>query len=280
VKLPDPRVPSHAPDPFVRDLLKRVANLYGSCRTYQDTGETTKTTRWDEPPQVRKYSARFKTAFVRPDRFLFEDRDALDDSAPGRATDAVWIDASGSGGAWSAFERFPKEWLSALPIRKAVMLILGSLDSGALGSFAFVPELLRVGDDRHSPLPDPSNARSLGVAEHDGMLCERIESTHLPRRDVLWVERGTDLVLKLESIETFDDAYDDSVEKMIPLTPTWQHLEDPSPGSPGTRLHGSARRPRVNRDPFRSVRTVVWRPIMDRPVDSASLEFTPPTEGF
>ena len=272
MRAPDSRVPSHSSDPFAWDLVQRVASLYGSCRTYQDTGEATRTIRWEEPAQVRKCCARFKTAFVRPDRFLFENRSLPDDADPKGPTDVLWTDASGASRAWSVFgTRFFGESSSEPSMRKTLVRDIAALVSVSLGASTFVPWLLRLADPCPSPLPNPLTARSLGVAEHDGRLCDRIEDMRRAERIVVWVERGTDHVLKVASIETFDDAYYDrfvqeyrqALSSMPPEDPTRPSLE---------KILGD-----VRRDNFRSEKTILLRPTLDRPVDPAIFDFRPPT---
>jgi hypothetical protein len=119
-------------------------------------------------------------------------------------------------------------------------------------------------------LPDPLTARSLGVAEHDGRPCERIEGMRRGERNLVWVERGTNLVLKLEASHTFDAAhYDRRAQELRKLLSS---MPPDDPARPGLERMLQAFS-HESRDTSHTERTIVWHPTLDRPVDPAVFDF-------
>ena len=66
------------------ELLRQMADVYRTCRSYQDAGTVRVTFGMESPPRVEEQT--FRTAFVRPDQFRFD----YVSSPRTRATNTIW----------------------------------------------------------------------------------------------------------------------------------------------------------------------------------------------
>ena len=253
------------------DVLARAANVYVSCRTYQDTGEVTAVLVTGARPWNRTtQKMRFRTVFSRPDRLLFEYRDV------GLGPESEWNREVIWGGATSACS-----WSTLKPgvsSHKNITHAAGALAGVSHGVSASIPYMLFSAEPRYSCLPDPSTASVVGTGDVEGRACTKIEGIlRGRRRAVAWIENASSLLLKLESEMVSDDE-----SRMQQLKGMREHLAGMRPDDPHRSAvekavaHFSESRLTDHRTEY----STEWRPTLDQTVDPACLEFSLPTEGL
>lgn len=188
-------------------ILARMTELYASCGSYQDVGEVVDVLvngpkRW----QRRTSRKSFQTAFVRPDRLLFEFKDRTLGPESEWAHFALWTDADGPR-EWSTFlaEETPRSTRFA-----NLIAALGSEELLYFGTSCRAPRLL-LGLGGASTLADFESVDVGGVDEIDGHACWRIAARRDGRPEVLWVDRESSL-LRRHHERTF---FDPTVERVL-----------------------------------------------------------------
>ncbi len=256
-------------DTSAADLLARTASIYGSCSTYQDTGEVTTvfiTGRW--PWDRRTQRTRFKTAFVRPNRFLFEYREV------GVGPESEW-----HGGVmwmrgpelrnWSTHKLVPDEYKSASDA-------MGAFAGVSSGASHFIPRMLDSKLGAAGSLPDSPTARVVGNGDLDGVLCTRVEGVrYRGQRVIVWIEDQSGLVRKLETGHNFDESAFNQQAKEIREALAAMDPSDPKRAVMEKAVCHFAER----RTPdYRTEATTVWSPVLDRPIDQGVFDFVPPAD--
>ena len=152
----------------------------------------------------------------------------------------------------------------------------GALAGVSKGASSSVPFMLFSAEPRYSCLPDASTAKLVGTDDIEGRACVKIEGLQRGRRRaIVWIEKASGLLLKVESGNVFDgSSRGQKLERMR------DHFATMRPDDPHRTVVEKAishfAETRVQ--DYRTEETTVWRPILDQPVDPASLEFTPPAE--
>lgn len=169
-------------------ILHRVATVYATARTYQDTGvvkPTGGTTIFlsDEP---------FSTAYRAPDRFRFE----FVSMHPAMISppDLPWIVyRNGTDVEQRAFSKVS----AASSLDVAVARATGVSSSAA----HTIPALLMPHIVSGRKLTDDAGARLLPEAPCDGHTCYRIEETHSRTglSEIIWIDRTSFLVRRIDS---------------------------------------------------------------------------------
>ncbi len=251
------------------EILARTASLYVACRSYQDTGEvTTVIVMGNRPWNRNTKKTRFRTVFVRPDRLLFEYREV------GLGPESEWAGGVSWGGATSA-----RSWSTLMPDGSTHPSIVDA--AGALAGLSHrvsssIPFMLFNAEPRYFCLPDPSTAKLLGTDVFEGRECTKIEGLQQRGRlAVVWIEEVSGLLLKLESGSTFGGK---SREEMVMGMREALAAMRPDDAKRSLVENAIARYSESRGPNFQTEETTVWRPVLDQPVDAASLEFTPPAE--
>jgi hypothetical protein len=183
-------VPASPADPDAKETTpaERLAScrkLYGSLRTYQDTGEVQ--SRIDTGEVVITDTKPFSTAFERDGRFRWEFRGS---SGPGRKADTRYV-------VWSTDNETYHSWWE-LSRERGQSDSLGTAMEGSTGvsggsTTAIVP-LLRTDIDVAARTTDLRDPVKKGTAEIDGVKCHVIEGKGLEIQGVtglvtrLWID--------------------------------------------------------------------------------------------
>jgi hypothetical protein len=242
------------------DFLTRTANLYGSCRTYQDTGEFTKVeVTGRQPLDVKRTNVRFRTVYAQPDRLLFEYTEV------GVGPEAEWYRKVIWGSKESARSWDTQAAKVSLP-EPAPHVILAAFGGSLLGGLFSVPFLLFYA---RVLLPELSTATLVESDEVGGRACARIEWGWKRGREVAWIETASGLLLKREHESVFDE---ESRKERLGLA---RAMLASMPSRRRSMMEKTLHIPPHEPD-HRTEATTVWRPVLDEPVDPARLEFTPP----
>jgi hypothetical protein len=174
-------------------ILDRVAQAYAGCRTYRDTGVVR--TVFIKGEQRRTTERRFRTAFVRPDRFRFEfsERTCCEDQ-----------------GRYIISMNGPEilTWWEIKPgVEKPPSLVeaLGAAAGVSAGSSRSIPGLLLPDELRGGRLTAMKDTALLPDADLDGVRCLRVEGGWGKDRLILWIDSDTYLVRRIDLGHTFDD---------------------------------------------------------------------------
>jgi hypothetical protein len=248
--------------PSYPEILARTESVYRSCRTYQDTGEITKvvvTGKWPWNRKTTKF--RFKTIFAQPDRLFFEYTKVAVGSEAEWYREVSWGDGAGA-----------RSWNSLGAIVShpgpAIHVIAGAFIATLGGHSTFIPLLLVYA---RTSLPDPSTAMRLEPDEVEGRACTRIDWRPERGRELAWIEAASALLLRREHGTVFDE-----VSRKLQLEFVRNRLASMPPGE-RSEMEKTVYIPPHGPD-HRTEETTVWRPVLDEPVDPASLEFTPPMQ--
>lgn len=180
-------------------LLKDTADVYADCQSYRDTGVVT--TRYIEQSDVTIEEKTFSTAFVRPDRFRFEYLHQDDRYI-------IWRDGSDVR-QWSTYSQ------QIATIDTLALAIAGATGVSS-GSAHNVPALLLPDDIPGLKLTEMEDGRRIDNAwldqdgepvtedQADSTECYRIEGQWSDDPMVLWIDRRTLLVRRIEKQTQFD----------------------------------------------------------------------------
>ena len=177
-----------------KKLLQQMATTYATCTSYCDTGVVS--TLFFEEKGSRLVEKPFSTAFVRPDRFRFEYRN-------GNLVEIVWRDGTkfrtrcGMMG-WGI------TLVQMLSRKRSLRLGLAALTGVSGGSAHTIPALLcyeQVGGRR---LTDMTAVQRIDDALLDDVACYRITGKYAEYLTVLWIEKATLCLRRLEVQQQFD----------------------------------------------------------------------------
>ena len=152
----------------------------------------------------------------------------------------------------------------------------GGLAGVSKGASSSVPYMLFNAVPRDYCMPDPSTASVVGTDEIEGRACKKIEGIQRGRRRAMvWIEIASGLLLKVESGSVFDD--ESRRQELVRLRERYASMgpDDPHRSVMEKAIAHFSESRGTN---HRTEETTVWRPVLDQPIDSASLEFTPPAE--
>lgn len=188
-------------------ILARMAARYATCRSYQDVGELVDVIVNGPKPWQRRTSRRtFQTAFVRPDRMLFEFKERTLGPESEWPHFALWSNSAGVC-EWSTFlaEETPRTTRF-----DGLAKALASEELLYLGSRCRVPRLL-LGLDDASALAAFESADVVGVDEIDGRRCWRVVGRYEGRPETLWID-CEDFALRRHHERTY---FDPTVERVL-----------------------------------------------------------------
>jgi RNA polymerase sigma factor (sigma-70 family) len=194
-----------------RQILDRVAHVYASCKSYQDSGVVS--TVFVEAGGKRRTVAKpFTTAFIRPERFRFE----YQEKALG-GQDQRYI-------VWRKGNEVQTWWDVRPGVEKpaSLGLALGGATGVSGGSAHTIPALL-LPDQVLGRLTDMTEAQRGAYARLDKSECFRIEGKVGGQPTTLWIDRATFLVRRIdtqrkfanfrtETTTTYEPAVDGEVE--------------------------------------------------------------------
>jgi hypothetical protein len=180
--------PARQAEPRARVMMNQVAKVYASCSSYRDTGvavalvgsETTKT--------------KFKTAFVRPDRFRFEYRDRPPPPLPASRM-IVWRGKADVRTWWSVTGKVKAEES------------LGMALAGARADM--VVPLLMPGVVSGLPLMELQGLSIAGEGKVANDVCVKIHGEHPWSAGAwytIWIEKDRHLIRKVEDQEQVKGA--------------------------------------------------------------------------
>src|SRR5664279_1339490 len=149
------------------EILKRMIAIYGSCKTYQDSGEVT-TDFSGSGPSFRDTKP-FSTAFVRPARFRFEFRSAFLPYDNHWRRYLVWADGAKTRTWWD-----DRPGIVESPSLK---LALAGATGVSGGSAQTVPAMLMPGRVWARPLTDLVDLQRLEDASLGKTVCFRVQGT-------------------------------------------------------------------------------------------------------
>lgn len=182
------RVAQRPDSPEARQIVDRMAEVYASCSTYRDEGrvETVYFERVGESTET----LRFRTAFVRPDRFRFEYVDASDRYV-------IHSDSNGTRTWWDVTPGVEEE--------DSLELALAGATGISSGSAHTIPSLLL--NEAHSfRLTDLTELMLLPDANLDGVSCYRIQGKNRGGDvESLWIEKKTYLLRRIDTGMQFSD---------------------------------------------------------------------------
>jgi hypothetical protein len=146
-------------------IMKRMAQRYANCSSYQDIGvvETTH----NEATSARVERMPFKTYFARPRFFRFEWIDYFP-WKDGRKK-IVWCDGKDAYSYWEP-DRYEKEEYLGLGIAGATGISRGAAHT--------IPRLLMAEEVSGFALTDLTNLSLVGEEQFEGELCYRINGKH------------------------------------------------------------------------------------------------------
>ena len=171
-------------------IMKRMAQRYASCSSYQDTGVVQTT--HNEANSARIERMPFKTYFARPRFFRFEWIDYFH-WKDGRKS-IVWCDGKDTYSYWEP-DRYEKEEYLGLGIAGATGISRGAAHT--------IPRLLMADEVSGFALTELTNLSLVGEELFEGVLCYRINGKH-PFGDIyeLWIGKRDYLLRKLREEST------------------------------------------------------------------------------
>jgi outer membrane lipoprotein-sorting protein len=176
-----------------KEILERMAKAYAGCKSYQDTGVVK--TVFIETERNWAEERPFTTTFVRPDRFRFEYWEKQGARHEGRYI--VW-----RGG------KQIRTWWDVRPgVSKPPSL--GRALAGATGvsggSAHTIPSLLLPDEIGGRKLTDMTKATRIEDAKLGDFECFRVHGDFAGNQMMLWIEKKTYLVRKIEEAEKSKD---------------------------------------------------------------------------
>jgi hypothetical protein len=196
-----------AATPSALAILARAAERYASCRSYQDAGELVDVLINGPKPWQRRTSRKsFQTAFVRPDRLLFEFKERTLGPEAEWPHFALWSNAQGVR-EWSTFlaEETPR-----CTRFDALATALNSEELLYFGTRARVPRLL-LGLGEPAEFAAYESLDVVDVDELDGRRCWRIAARRDGRPETLWID-CEDHALRRAHERTY---FDPTVERVL-----------------------------------------------------------------
>jgi hypothetical protein len=189
-----------------------MSKAYSGCRSYRDSG-VVKTTffgrnrNWtDEKP--------FRTAFIRPDRFRYEFTEKMHDIGI-RHRYIIWQNGKEIETWWDIKPGVEKPGSLGLALAAA---------TGVSGGSAYiVPSLLLPAETKGSLLARMMGAKRDDDVVFNGASCFKIEGTLATEAVVVWIEKKSFLLLRIDQQKQFPDfrteqttTYEPVIDEAIP----------------------------------------------------------------
>jgi hypothetical protein len=255
-------------DPTAASLLARVTERYASARSYRDTGEQIVVHIRGPKPWHRLTNRKpFRTAFLRPDRFFFEYRDAGHGPQQEWQHSVLWTTRDGTR-SWSTMDHC--NVVQTAPLAQK----LGVLAGVSGGTSLYAARLLGAHPGATSPLPRADSARIVEHTRHEERDCAIVEGLVDRGESVrVWIDLAGLVVLRQDLARQFDAALIQaqraglrrSAETMAESNPERAKLLQAAESMEHTPV-----------TPFRSESTTIWHPELDVEIDASVFEFEPP----
>ncbi len=194
-----------------RQILRRMARTYAECKSYRDSGVVK--TIFIQADGKRTVEKPFTTAFVRPDRFRFEYKQKKNNNRTYRYI--VWRKGKEVQTWWDVTPGIQKPELLSLALSGATGVSSGSAHT--------VPVLLLPEEVGGGRLTDMTETRRIEDAKFEKVECFRIESEYGKRNTLLWIDKKTFLLRRIDEHKEFDNfrterttTYDPVIDKEIP----------------------------------------------------------------
>ena len=182
--------------PNAEAILRKMAAVYGSCRSYRDRGTVVRVFRGENPFKDTKT---FSTLFVRPQRFRFEFKNDPTDVLPQRYV--IWRTG-----------RETRSWYSirsGVQVDKNLARAIAGADHASGGSAYRIPRFLLPNEFTASWLVNLmpfigiehlTDLQLKGLVSRQGRQCYRITGRERDERHTLWIDSETYLLRAVEEI--------------------------------------------------------------------------------
>lgn len=194
-----------------RQILDRMAKTYAECKSYRDSGLVK--TIFFQADGKRTVEKPFTTAFVRPDRFRFEYNHEKDNNRTYRYI--VWRKGKEVQTWWDVTPGIQKP--------ESLSLALSGATGVSSGSAHTVPVLLLPDEVGGGRITDMTQTRRIEDAKFEKVECFRIESENGKRNTMLWIDKKTFLLRRIDERKGFDNfrtermtTYGPVIDKEIP----------------------------------------------------------------
>lgn len=184
-------------------ILERMGKTYAECKTYRDTGVVTILFFKDDRKRTDRRP--FTTAFVRPDEFRYEFRSRRGEEEFDRYL--VWCKGQDVRTRWDIRPGVGTE--TSLPRALAG-------PTGVSGGSAYTVPALLMPQDTGWNLTDLEDAQRVEDGEIDGTKCYRIKGSISGRPMLLWIEKTSSLLRRIEQENQFPDFRTESTTDYQP----------------------------------------------------------------
>ena len=255
-------------DLTAKEILVSCAVTYATCRSYEDSGEHT-TVFVKGPRSWNRHTTiqRFRTAFVRPDRFLFEFAHVAVGPEQEWTRAVCWNDGK-SIRSWSTLAGEEKT-------HESLPMALGSSGGISGGVSLFSPRLLLPTQETKSPLPEEDRARLIGRERIDAFECFILEGPFREDTVRLAIDCQSFLIRRRQADRAHTPATHDAL-----LQSMRKSLGQMSPDDPhrATAEQSIKSLESMTSTDFTTQSTTVWHPTLDPELDASVFEFHPPTD--
>jgi outer membrane lipoprotein-sorting protein len=230
------------------DIVRRMAETYKSCKSYQDSGTVT-TIFHHEDGKQHTSSKPFTTAFVRPDRFRFEFKDSFDGHKWHRYI--VW-----------ARGKDVRTWWDIRPKMEgpeSLALALAGATGVSGGSAHTIPTLLIPDQIGGRGLTELTGLKRLEDADLGDIHCFRVQGRQVIRITRAERDEHRQKVQKLTGKIPEESEHGPTVVWIVKATFLVRRIEQ-----------------KVQFESFRTESTTEYNPLLDTPIGEKQLEFGKP----
>ena len=191
-----------------KQILKCMATVYATCTSYCDTGLVS--TRFIEDKGTRTIEKPFTTAFVRPDRFRFEYQDGSHQAIVWREGETVRVEWP-----WTGIAELPPQLIKP----ESLELALAGATGVSGGSAHTIPALLLPEEVGGRRLTDMTEVKQIEdtLSEEEGVECCQIAGKYAGHPIVLWIEKATFCLRRMETQHPFEHFRTETTTSYIPL---------------------------------------------------------------
>jgi outer membrane lipoprotein-sorting protein len=177
-----------------KKLFDRMADAYGKCKTYRDTGVVE--TIFFEGNRKRTVRYPFETAFVAPDQFRYESKSRRGEGEDEYNHYILWKKGKDLRTWWDLKPGVIEE-------PKSFPAALGGAAGASGGSSNHVPLLLHPKElgGRITTLKDPKQIDDANLGDIE---CHRVEGLYGNQLTTVWIDQKTFLLRQLQSKMTFE----------------------------------------------------------------------------
>lgn len=175
-------------DPSAEDVLAIVAETYGNCSSYIDSGTATLTTTYKNGRES-KTRCKFKTSYIRGKKFRFAYRLNVFDLGYGGPVVLIHDDQA---------TKVKLEGKDEFEVQESLGAAVARLTGVSVGTAHTVPSLLmpkEIGGRKILSLRDITPLKTEKVAQKS---CYKIEGSIHGSKIVMWIDKSTYLLAKIE----------------------------------------------------------------------------------